>query len=447
MHYRFVFSRCVRIFASLCLFGLLALTGSSGQPAPPLLRIGLQTKQAETRLQGSVPLQVWQNETVALEYPAGQPLVFRAREGTIAVFDAANTLLLTATAALRVTVVPLPHPDGPDAPPPATPLISLLGPSRHYDGRPDRPYRGSMLLLPQQNTLTVVNLVDLESYLWGVVSSEMGVGYPTEALKAQAVAARTYALKNIGRLAAEGYDLDDTARCQVYGGYFSEDPRTTAAVDATTGQVLTCRGTLIDAVYSSTCGGFTESAETAWGYPVPYLSGVSDEPEAGPPAALPHSEEDWAAFFKSAPALNCLQPKYARPEAYRWVKIATRKELEAGLPESCRVGTLLKIVPLKRGTSGRILSLQLEGTERTAVINDEGRIRAALGRLRSSAFTVDSYPDDAGKPVVFAFWGGGWGHGIGMCQVGAVGLALQGWSFDRILARYYRGAVLAKRQE
>ncbi|HEY3376684.1 MAG TPA: SpoIID/LytB domain-containing protein, partial [Armatimonadota bacterium] len=317
--------------------------------------------------------------------------------------------------------------------------------TRHYDGKPDRPYRGDFEISLRNDGLTVVNSVNLEDYLCGVVSSEMGAGYPPEALKAQAVAARTYAVKHLGRCAAQGFDLDDTPRCQVYGGYLSEDPRTTKAVNDTAGQVLTYDGQLIDAVYSSTCGGFTESAEDAWGKRVPYLVSVNDA-DADTPVQAPQSEAEWATYCKSAPSLNCLQPKYAKIEAFRWVRLVTRKELEAALPEACRVGTIQNITPVTRGHSGRITALRLVGSERTIEIKTESRIRAAFGarETRSSAFTVDSYRDDAGTPIVFAFWGAGWGHGIGMCQVGAVGLAQHGWTYDKILMHYYQGVAITR---
>jgi len=378
--------------------------------------------------------------TEPITIPAEQALVFRTQNGVGTLESPEGTLVLIFAASVRVR--PAPAVGAPDVL-----LIRLLGTTRHYDGKPDRPYRGAMEILPRPDGLTVVNVVDVEPYLYGVVSSEMSPGYPAEALKAQAVAARTYALKNAGRLAALGFDLDDTAACQVYGGYFSEDPRTTAAVDGTAGQVLTYGGTLIDAVYSSTCGGYTESAEEAWGRAVPYLQSVPDFVGDADPVVAQHptNEAGWAAYFKVARALNCLQPKYAKPEAFRWVKLITRQELEAGLPAEDQVGAVQNIVPLHRGQSGRITALRLEGSDRSVTITKELPIRKAFGGLRSSAFTVDIYRDDNGVPVVFAFWGAGWGHALGLCQVGALGLADQGWSYDKILTYYYHGVKLEKR--
>jgi len=422
------------------LLGLFGLRGSQGQAQTGTLRIGLQTKQAEVRLQANIPVLVQAPGTDAVTLPAEQALVFRAQNGGGTLQSPDGMQVLAFTNSIKIT--PAPTEDAP-----GLSLIRLLGPARHYDGKPDRPYRGRMEIMPRPEGLTVVNVVSVEPYLYGVVSSEMSPAYPLEALKAQAVAARTYAVKNIGKLAAQGFDMDDTAANQVYGGYLSEDPRTTKAVDETAGMVLTYDGKIIDAVYSSTCGGYTESAEEAWGRAVPYLVGVPDHHGDIDPAFAerPKDEAGWANYFKYARAFNCLQPKYARTEAFRWVKLMTRKELEAGLPADCQVGTVMNIVPLHRGQSGRITELRLEGADRGVTITKELPIRKAFGSLRSSAFAVEIYRDDNGVPVVFAFWGAGWGHGLGMCQVGAVGLADEGWSYEKILTYYYRGVKIEKR--
>jgi len=430
------FPQLLRITLGFVLLGLFGLRGAHGQGIPHDIRIGLRVKQREVRLVGLAPVRVEAPGSTPLTLPAGQTLVIQPANGGISLKDSAGTELLAATTPLRV--VPVISTDAT-----VTPLIQLLGPTRHYDGKPDRPYRGAMELLLGADGLAVVNVVAVEDYLKGVVSSEMRCSYPLEALKAQAVAARTYALKNVGRFADQGFDLDDTARSQVYGGYFSEDPRTTQAVTETAGKVLTYDNQLISAVYSSTCGGYTESAEEAWGRKVPYLTSVPDF-EGTPDGIVPHpvDEAGWAAYCKSWHDLNCLQPKFARPEVFRWVRALTRKDLEASLPADQQVGTVMNIIPLHRGASGRITALRIDGSARSVTLQTELTIRHALGNLRSSAFTVDIYRDDAGKPVIFLLWGAGWGHGLGMCQVGAVGLASQGWKYDAILAHYYQGTAL-----
>ena len=438
MHNQSVYPRMWRVmlgFAALAMFGV---RGAEGQPVPHELRIGLRVQQAEVRLQSALPVHVEAPKVDPLDLPADQVLVFHPAMAGMALADATGKELLTSAGPFRVTPVP-----PKDVPQPLPPLVKMLGPTRHYDGRPDRPYRGAMEVRAGADGLTVVNIVNVEDYLRGVVSSEMSCGFPLEALKAQAVAARTYALKHIGRFADQGYDLDDTPLSQVYGGFLSEDPQTGQAVEATAGKVLTYQGQLIDAVYSSTCGGYTESAQEAWGHSVPYLVSVPDF--CGAPAGIaprPTDEAGWATYCKTWRNLFDLQPKYARPEVFRWVRAFPRKDLEAGLPAAWQVGTLQNIVVLHRGASGRITSLRLEGSDRGVTIDTEASIRRAFGNLRSSAFTVDTYRDDAGKPVVFMLYGAGWGHGLGMCQVGATGMADAGWSYDKILAYYYQGTTL-----
>ncbi len=431
-------------------FGILSLMLSTllfsraeGQGLPATIRIGLQSAQATVRLSGTAPFFVAAVGTNNLPLAAGSVVVCKPNGGGISITDADGKALLEAPAKLTVLLDPNPPADA-IVDPATQPAIRLLGPTRHYDGKADRPYRGSFELIARADGLTVVNIVPFEAYLWGVVSSEMSPRYPSEALKAQAIAARTYAARNLNRRGALGFDLDDTAACQVYGGVPSEDPRTTKAVNDTAGMVLTYDGKLIDAVYSSTCGGYTESAEQAWGRAVPYLQSVADfaPGTAAPFTPKPTNEEGWAAIFKTNRGLNCLQPKWANPEAFRWVKLLTRKEVEAALGQNDNLGAIQNLTVLKRGDSGRITQLKVDGAASAVTLEGELKIRRALGELRSSAFTVDIYRDDAGTPVVFAFWGGGWGHGLGMCQVGAVGMAENGLPYDTILTYYYAGVKI-----
>ncbi len=432
-----------RMLVGLFLVWLAASQSARGQETQHMLHIGLQTMMSEVRLSAPQPMCVQTSCAPLLNVPAEAVLVCRPIPNGIAVYDSSGRLLTQAMGHIQLTPnVSCP----PGTAPTAIPLIRLLGPALHAEGKSDRLYRGSLELIHFGGGLTVVNVVELEDYLLGVVPSEMCAWYPLDALKAQAIAARTYALKNIGRFSAQGFDLTDTASSQVYSGYCSEDPRSTRAVVETTGMVLTYNDDLIDAVYSSTCGGYTENASEAWGHAVPYLRGIADfDQECNPTLCHPETEEAWADYFKTARPLHCLQPKYAHVASFRWVKVLTRRELEDGLPAELRVGVVRRIVPLHRGYSGRITSLRLEGSTHSVLIEKELPICKAFGQLRSSAFSVETYRDDHGTPVVFVFWGAGWGHGLGMCQVGAVGLADEGWSYDRILSFYYNGIALERR--
>lgn len=415
-----------RIAAILILILLLAFSIAVGQNTRNL-RIGLETKQPLLGLQGNTPLYVTASGATVMRVPAEQSVTFAMAAEGITVTGPDGQIVVAAS---PVSIAA----ENTDA------QIRLLGPGEHYDGKPDRPYRGTFEILATTDGLTAINIVDVEAYLLGVVSSEMRPDYPVEALKSQAIAARTYALKNIGRHKSLGYDLDDTQHCQVYGGVYSEDPRTTQAVQETAGMVLTYNGQLINAEYSSTCGGFTESAEASLGTDVPYLRGVTDNEGV----TYPTTEAGWAAFFKSSPTTFCLQPEHAKYEAFRWVKLVTRQEVETVLAEQYQIGTVRKIVPLRRGVSGRVYALRIDGTAGSVTLEKENPIRRLFGGLRSTAFTIDTYADDAGTPVVFALWGAGFGHGRGMCQVGAVGLAERGWTAERILQHYYQDTQIER---
>jgi len=296
--------------------------------------------------------------------------------------------------------------------------------------------------------LALVNLVDLEAYARGAIGSEMEPRYPPEALKAQAVAARSEALAKAGRHRADGFDLCAETHCQAYRGLSDQTPAGNNAVAATAGEVLTYDGRVADAVYHAACGGHTENARDAWGgADVPYLRGVSDMERPGSQDRDGYRSEDKRLrdYLTGAPAANCRQPRYLDLTRFRWVRVLTPAQIEASLADIAKVGDLVDLRPLQRGVSGRITRLEVRGTQATSILAPESVIRRALGGLPSSAFVVDRYCDTAGRPVVFVLWGAGWGHGVGMCQAGAAGMALAGRTYREILAKYYPGASIEKR--
>lgn len=331
-----------------------------------------------------------------------------------------------------------------------------------------RGYRGDLdILLGDDGRLLIVNRVPLEDYLLSVVPREMPSSYPAEALKAQAVAARSYAVSQIAVSAGAPFDLYATTDSQVYGGFASEDPVTTAIVRATAGQVLTHQGQVISAVYHASSGGHTENSEDIWMSYRPYLRGVPD-------------------FDQDSPR-------------YRWERTMTPEEVSAKLAAAgYPIGQLLDIVPSNQKTvSGRTLSMTYVGSTGSVTLRSEDS-RRFLG-LQSGWFDVvvqqggsgnavahmsygnevviagviasdpasvtlkvgQSYAVGAGqmlyRPSKYSvvhkgtvigaveFSGRGWGHGVGMSQHGAMALAGQGWSYERILTYYYQGTVLERR--
>ncbi|UCH34605.1 MAG: SpoIID/LytB domain-containing protein [Armatimonadota bacterium] len=312
-----------------------------------------------------------------------------------------------------------------------------------------RAYEGELeVIRDAARMLAVVNVVDLEAYARGVVCAEMEANCPPEAFKAQAVATRSMALANPGRHRADGFDLCAEAHCQAYRGITDQMPAGNAAVEATRGEVLIYGGRVANAVYHGACGGHTESASEVWGgADVPYLRGVADGEGQSNPGAAGYGAEDerLRAYLTGAPRVNCRQPDYLNPTRFRWVRVLTRDAVEASLADMVNVGEVMDLRPLRRGVSGRITRLEIRGTRGTSTLSPELVIRRALGGLPSSAFVVDRYCDDAGRPVVFVLWGAGWGHGVGMCQTGAAGMAGSGRGYREILAKYYPGTEVERR--
>ena len=294
-----------------------------------------------------------------------------------------------------------------------------------------REYRGALELRRGESGLTVINLIGLEQYLQGVVGAEMGRRAPGEeaALRAQAVVSRTFAIRNQHRGRTPAFDLASDVSAQVYAGMINEDPMATAAVRAPRGEVLTFNGEPIDAFFSSTCGGKTEDGVAVFaGADRPYLQSFSDVDANG--AA-------WCA----------ISPRYQWREQWEGRAFATslRRTLAAeGLPTS-RASDLREIRVGDRTRSGRIASLELSGSGGRTTVTGQA-IRRVLappggGWLRSTDFTVRlSHRGSRIEAVVIE--GRGYGHGVGMCQWGAIGRARVGQPYGAILMSYFPGTEL-----
>lgn len=337
-------------------------------------------------------------------------------------------------------------------------LLDLpVGAGYHWEGTKDLVFRGAIELVAEPDQkLTVINVVDLDSYLRGVVPSEMPREFPPEALKAQAVAARTEVLKRSARHAAEGFDICATVHCQVYNGMTNEAEATDRAIRETAGLVLKKDGRIVDAVYTGVCGGHTENNENVWdGLAQSHLRGVFDGPGAPDLLGGRLREERIAQRWieRSIPAY-CNTTITEIPAAleytkkyYRWREEIPRLELERAIQAETgqRVGALLDIIPLERGASGRLRRVRVVGTERTIEIAKELSIRRAFSptTLFSACFVVEKVGSGGALPRAFIFRGAGWGHGVGMCQTGAAMMALKGFSFEQILQHYYTGVQIA----
>ena len=264
----------------------------------------------------------------------------------------------------------------------------------------DRWYRGRVLVTSNGSGVTAINYVDLEQYLYSVVGGEMPTSWPLEALKAQAVAARSYALHKRQQARNPHYDVGTTTAWQVYGGLQEETASTQAAVEGTRGQVLTYNGQVIEAVFHSSSGGHTENVEDIWSQPLPYLRGVQD-------------------FDAGAPV-------------FEWTQTFSLDEFSRLMPS---VGRIVSASPQRVTPRGRVREMRMEG-DRGALVMTGNEVRSALN-LRSTLFSIAI----AGDTIQIT--GRGYGHGIGMSQWGAHNMASQGYTYQQILGHYYQGAQLA----
>ena len=305
-------------------------------------------------------------------------------------------------------------------------------------------------------SLAGVNELHIEDYLYGVVPRELGpIAYPEiEAQKAQAVAARTYALANLGKRASDGYDLQATTSDQVYGGYSAEHPVSSAAVDATRGLALMYDGALINAMYSSTSGGHTADSEESFSAVVPYLRGV---PDAQRGQALEHvpNLEVFKAHANPHSLRNSKEGDFESDWAsrHRWTFDWSADEISDVISawRGVDVGTVHAINVLERGPSGRVLLIEYV-TDAGTFTHTKDAIRSSLRTLSASnvltnlpstLFFVEAVEDKKNDGSVgFVVYGGGFGHGVGMGQTGAVGMAEKGHTFEEILKHYYRGVSL-----
>lgn len=307
-------------------------------------------------------------------------------------------------------------------------------------------------------TLAGINELPLEQYLYGVVPRELGpIAYPEmEAQKAQAIVARTYAIVGLGKRASDGYDLLATTSDQVYGGFGSEYALSSQAVDETRGRVVTSGGKLISTLYSSTSGGHTANNEEVYNSaPVSYLRGVPDAERGNAFEHVP----TLAVFMSHASPASLRNTKAGDFESdwsryHRWTFQWTADEISGVVSASVGqpVGKVLAINVLERGPSGRVLKLEYV-TEVGRFYAYKDAIRSSLKYINASGaptsllstlFYIEPVMNRKTKEVTgFIAYGGGFGHGVGMSQTGAVGMAQKGHSVDEILHHYYRGIELA----
>ena len=356
-----------------------------------------------------------------------------------------------------------------------------IGIGFHWDRLEDQEFEGTLEIRDNADgTQTAINRLDVEDYLSSVITSEMSATSSLELLKAHAVISRSWVLRPIispstgtdkpdlsdpdrhvvwyERDAHEGFDVCADDHCQRYEGITRRDEHPEAAanvqkaIDATRGQVLMYDGKVCDARFYKACGGATELFENAWANEhYPYLEAVRDE--IGTPLPDLTIEENAQAFIRTSPSAYCnttdarvlsqVLNNYDQEtkDFYRWTVQYTAAELSEIIRERSGIdfGEILDLVPIKRGPSARLYEMQIVGSKRTMVIGKELEIRKWLSKshLYSSAFVVDR--NEQGD---FILTGAGWGHGVGLCQIGAAVMADKGYTYEQILAHYFPGSEL-----
>ncbi len=357
----------------------------------------------------------------------------------------------------------------------------------HWERKEDQTFEGSLRLVANADgTITAINDVSVELYLKSVISSEMSAEAPMELLRAHAITSRSWlvamlerqkAFKNTDGPARRGretdeeivrwYDREDhTAfdvcaddHCQRYQG-ITKIISTAAeqAVLDTRGVFLVYRGEICDARFYKACGGRTELFENSWEpTPIPYLRSVSDAMTDHPVIETEEEAEKWVfsspASFCNTTEGNILRqvlPSFDQEttDFYRW-KVTYSQEQIAELlrtKSGFDFGKVMDLIPIQRGPSGRIFRLKIVGTKKTIIVGKELEIRRWLSKshLYSGAFVVRTERDGNGVPTTFTLHGAGWGHGVGLCQIGAAAMASKGFKAEEIVKHYFRGAELQK---
>ena len=362
-----------------------------------------------------------------------------------------------------------------------------IGISFHWERKEDQTFEGDLRLLSRDDgTITAVNEIGVEPYLKSVISSEMSAEAPVELLCAHAITSRSWLVamlerqqrgKNIGVPSQRSfqteselirwYDREDHTlfdvcaddHCQRYQG-ISKIISAAAddAVEATRGSFLVSQREICDARFYKACGGLTEQFENAWeDTPVPYLGTISDAPIHYPPIK---SEEEARRWILSSPGAYCnttdgkilrqILPSFDQEttDFFRWKVEYGREELEQLIKAKSGIdfGSVMDLVPVQRGPSGRLVKLRIVGSAKTLMVGKELEIRRWLSKshLYSSAFVVNVERDARGVPIRFILRGAGWGHGVGLCQIGAAVMAAQGKKANEIVQHYFPGAQLQK---
>ena len=364
-----------------------------------------------------------------------------------------------------------------------------IGVNFHWERKEAQTFLGKLRFIVENNNICAINELPVETYLISVISSEMRATSSLELLKAHAVISRSWLLAQMEQRKAENnnavkqpslfktdneivrwYDREDHKHfdvcaddhCQRYQGITkAANKHVVEAIKQTAGEILTSCGEICDARYSKCCGGAVEEFQYCWeNIRKPYLQALPDTmPDT---MSLPNLTNEAVArqWILSSPNAFCNTTDQKvlsqvlndfdqeTTDFYRWIQIYSQAEVKQLLEEklAMQFGDIIDLIPMERGKSGRIYRLKIIGTQRTLIIGKELEIRRALSKshLYSSAFVVEKVDIKDGVPQQFIIKGAGWGHGVGLCQIGAAMMGVQGYRYDEILLHYYKSAEITK---
>lgn len=365
-------------------------------------------------------------------------------------------------------------------------LQVTIGIHFHWERKEDQKFKGALKIIDEGEHLTAINVLHLEDYLLSVISSEMRATSSIELLKAHAVISRSWLLAQKEKSSSSDkafnsfseneqeiirwYDREDHLHfdvcaddhCQRYQGIsMAYTPSVAKAVSETRGEVLTWNGRICDTRFSKCCGGVSERFENTWEPLVhPYLKEVMDN-KTGMKIPDLSREEVAEQWIRSAPDVFCntsdphilsaVLNDYDREthDFFRWQVSYTPEELSALIHSRTGIdfGNITDLLPVERGASGRLIRLSIVGSRKKLIIGKELFIRKALStsHLYSSAFIVEKETNGEGVPLKFTLYGAGWGHGVGLCQIGAALMSEKGYNYKEILSHYFPGATIGEK--
>lgn len=356
-----------------------------------------------------------------------------------------------------------------------------VGVDFHWEKKENLTYKGILRIIVEESKLIIINQIGVETYLSSVISSEMNAAAPLEFLKAHAVISRSWILFQLQKRAANikkanngffsfvrqndevlrwynaeehtSFDVCADDHCQrYYGTAMVCSANISEALNATRGQVLVSEGKICDARFSKCCGGITERYSACWEdqdeeYLQPVRDVAADEHLLDEKNIEDFIQEDADAFCNTRDfdllktVLN--DSDLLTKDFYRWKVTYTQAEISDLIARKREIdfGAIIDLIPMQRGASGRLIKLKIVGTKKTLIIGKELEIRRTLSpsHLYSSAFIVQKGPMSDGAPAFFTLLGAGWGHGVGLCQIGAAVMGRNGYLYDEILKHYYKG--------